>query len=137
MPQRLKGLGGWYTVRIGDPDDAPRISKAIDDEFANSPYETRTETKQACASGWVKQTDNIEGLIMTIGIVVFFPLLVVTCNTMAISVRERTGELAVLKAVGFSDRAVLTLVMAEALLIAFVGGELGLGLAKLFTLGGD
>jgi putative ABC transport system permease protein len=137
MPQRLKGLVGWYTVRINNPDDAPRISKAIDDEFANSPYETRTETEQAFASGWVKQMGNIEGLIMTIGIVVFFTLLLVTGNTMAIAVRERTGELAVLKAVGFSDRAVLSLVMAESLLIACVGGALGLALAKLFTLGGD
>jgi putative ABC transport system permease protein len=74
---------------------------------------------------------------MTIGIVVFFTLLLVTGNTMAIAVRERTGELAVLKAVGFSDRAVLIFVMAESLLIALVGGALGLALAKFFTLGGD
>ncbi|MGA8230295.1 MAG: FtsX-like permease family protein [Candidatus Acidiferrales bacterium] len=136
-PERMKGQVGWYTVRINNPDDAPRISKAIDDEFANSPYETRTETEQAFASNWVKQMGNIEGLIMTIGIVVFFTLLLVTGNTMAIAVRERTGELAVLKAVGFSDRAVLIFVMVESLLIALVGGTLGLALAKFFTLGGD
>jgi len=66
---------------------------------------------------------------MTIGTVVFFTLLLVTGNTMAISVRERVGELAVLKAIGFTDRSVLFFVLAEALTIALVGGLLGLGLA--------
>lgn len=86
---------------------------------------------------WVKQFGNIQFLIMAIGGVVFFTLLLVTGNTMAIAVRERTGELAVLKAVGYSDRFVLLFVMFESLLIAVIGGALGLGLAKLFTLGGD
>ena len=85
----------------------------------------------------MKQFGNIQFLIMAIGSVVFFTLLLVTGNTMAIAVRERTGELAVLKAVGYSDRFVLNFVLFESLLIALVGGALGLGLAKLFTLGGD
>ena len=72
---------------------------------------------------------NIEFLILAIGSVVFFTLLLVTGNTMAIAVRERTSELAVLKAVGFSDRFVLGLVLAESILIAVVGGGLGLWLA--------
>ena len=94
--------------------------------FANSTYETKTETETAFAAGWVKQFGNIEFLILSIGSVVFFTLLLVTGNTMAISVRERIGELAVLKAVGFSDRAVLVLVLAESILIAVIGGALGL-----------
>jgi putative ABC transport system permease protein len=73
---------------------------------------------------------NIEFLIMAIGSVVFFTLLLVTGNTMAIAVRERTGELAVLKAVGYSDRFVLGLVLAESMLIAAVGGAIGLWLAR-------
>ena len=88
-------------------------------------------------AGFVKQMGNIEFLILSIGGVVFFTLLLVTGNTMAIAVRERTRELAVLKAVGFSDRFVLGLVVAESLIVAFVGGGLGLALCKLFTLGGD
>jgi putative ABC transport system permease protein len=72
-----------------------------------------------------------------IGSVVFFTLLLVAGNTMAMSVRERTGELAVLKTVGFTDRAVLALVLVEVTLIAVLGGTLGILLAKLFTLGGD
>jgi putative ABC transport system permease protein len=80
---------------------------------------------------------NIELLILSIGGVVFFTLLLVTGNTMGISVRERVRELAVLKAVGYSDVFLLLLVMAESLAIAALGGGLGLGLAKLFTLRGD
>ncbi len=129
VPERIKGLVGWYTVRLNSPDDALRVAKAIDAEFANSPYETKTDTESAFAAGWVKQFGNIELLILTIGSVVFFTLLLVTGNTMAISVRERTGELAILKAIGFKDRSVLFFVLAEALAIALFGGLLGLALA--------
>jgi putative ABC transport system permease protein len=137
VPAQYKSHVGWYTVKLEHPDDSLRISRAIDSEFANSPFETHTDTEKAFAAGWVKQFGNIQFLIMAIGGVVFFTLLLVTGNTMAIAVRERTGELAVLKAVGYSDRFVLLFVLFESLLIAVIGGALGLGLAKLFTLGGD
>jgi putative ABC transport system permease protein len=132
-----KGMVGWYTVRIANPDDSVRVVKAIDEHFANSPAETKTDTEKAFAASFVKQMGNIQLLIMSVGSVVFFTLLLVTGNTMAIAVRERTRELAVLKAVGFSDRFVLVLVIAETMIVAAVGGGVGLGLAKLFTLGGD
>ncbi len=132
-----KGFVGWYTLRIANPDDAVRLVKTIDELFANSPSETRTDTEKAFAASWVKQMGNIQLLLLSIGSVVFFTLLLVTGNTMAIAVRERTRELAVLKAVGFSNGFVLTLVIAETLVVAAVGGGVGLGLAKLFTLRGD
>ncbi|OLB05452.1 MAG: hypothetical protein AUH14_08755 [Candidatus Rokubacteria bacterium 13_2_20CM_69_15_1] len=132
-----KGFVGWYTVRIADPDAAVRLVKTIDELFANSPSETRTDTEKAFAASWVKQMGNIQLLLLSIGSVVFFTLLLVAGNTMAIAVRERTRELAVLKAVGFSNGFVLTLVIAETLVVAAVGGGVGLGLAKLFTLRGD
>jgi putative ABC transport system permease protein len=131
IPERVKGQIGWYVLRVDTPDDAPRIAKAIDAEFANSPNETKTETESTFAANWVKQFGNIRFLIVTIGTVVFFTLLLVTGNTMAISVRERTPELAVFKAIGYSDRFVLFFVLAEALTIALLGGVLGLGFAAL------
>jgi putative ABC transport system permease protein len=79
----------------------------------------------------VKQFGNIQFLILSIGAVVFFTLLLVTGNTMAISVRERTSELAVFKAIGFSDRSVLFFVLAESLIIALFGGLFGLLLAVI------
>jgi putative ABC transport system permease protein len=132
-----KGLVGWYIVKLNGPDDATRVAKAIDQTFANSPYESKTETEKALASDFAKQFGNIEFLIVAIGSVVFFTLLLVTGNTMAIAVRERIGELAVLKAVGFSDRFVMFFVLGESLLIAAIGGTIGIAVCKLFTLGGD
>jgi len=132
-----KGLIGWYTVRIDNPDNATRVAGAIDETFANSPWETKTETEKAFAAGFVKQAGNIEFLLLSIGSVVFFTLLLVTGNTMAIAVRERMRELAVLKAVGFSDAFVLSLVLGESLFLAAIGGGLGLALCKLFTLRSD
>jgi len=136
-----KGQAGWYVLRVDNPDDSPRIAKAIDAEFDNSPYETKTQTESAFAANWVKQFGNIQFLIVSIGTVVFFTLLLVTGNTMAISVRERTGELAVFKAIGYSDRKILFFVLAESLTIAVIGGALGLlgaiallpGLSKALT----
>ena len=132
-----KGLIGWFTLRVTNPDEAVQVARAIDETFANSPYETEAETEKAFVAGWVKQMGNIEALILSIGGVVFFTLLLVTGNTMAIAVRERIREFAVLKAVGYSDFTVLLLVLSESLLIAALGGVVGLALAKAFTLRGD
>ena len=130
-PDHFKGLIGWYAIQLDSPDSAVRVGKTIDADFMNSPYETKTETESAFAQGWVKQFGNIEFLILVIGSVVFFTLLLVTGNTMAISVRERTSELAILKAIGFKDGSVLFLVLAESLTIALCGAILGLGMAEL------
>jgi putative ABC transport system permease protein len=131
VPEEVKGQIGWYVLRVNNPEDSVRVAKAIDDKFANSSSETKTETESAFAAGWVKQFGNIQALILTIGSVVFFTLLLVTGNTMAISVRERTAELAVLKAIGYSGRRVLFFILAESLVIALLGGLLGLGFALL------
>jgi putative ABC transport system permease protein len=132
-----KGYVGWYTVRVASPDSAPQILQAIDAEFANSPWETKTDTEKAFAASFVKQMGNIEFLILSIGGIVFLTLLLVTGNTMAIALRERVRELAVMKAMGFTDTVVLALVLFETLLVAGVGGGLGVVAAKLFTLRGD
>lgn len=131
VPAAMKSTAGWYILRLDSPDDGAHVAKAIDAKFANSSWETKTETESAFQAGFAKQFGNIEFLILSIGSVVFFTLLLVTGNTMAISVRERTGELAVLKAIGVNDGSVLWLVLGESMLIAFVGGVLGLLLALM------
>jgi putative ABC transport system permease protein len=130
-PEWWRGLVGWYIVRIVEPAAAGSVARAIDEEFANSASETRTQTEAAFAAAFMEQMGNIEFLLIAIGGVVFFTLLLVTGNTMAVAVRERIGEQGVLKAIGFSDRVVVGLVVAEALLIALVGGGAGLALAAL------
>jgi putative ABC transport system permease protein len=132
-PPYWRGIVGWYMVRVANADDGLAVARAIDAEFANSTSETRTQTESAFAAAFVRQMGNIEVLIRAIGLVVFFTLLLVTGNTMAIAVRERTNELAVLEAIGYSDRFVLCLVLAESMLIAAVGGAVGLWLAHGLT----
>jgi len=128
---------GWYVVKLDNPDDAANIVKKIDQTFANSDYETKTDTEQAFAENFAKQVGNIAFILQAVGAVVFFTLLLVTGNTMATSVRERTAELAILKALGFSDRFLLFFVLAESISIALIGGLLGIGLAKLSTAWGS
>ena len=132
-----KGKAGWYALRIASTDQAISVQKAIDGQFANSAYETRTQTEQAMAASFAKQMGNIEFLILSVGSVVFFTLLLVTGNTMAIAVRERTAEMAVLKALGYGDSFLLSFVLFESTLIAMLGTGLGLVLAKILTLSGD
>jgi len=132
-----EGFVGWYWVQIADPDRAPALAEAIDGLFANSPTETKTATEKVFVQAFARQVGDIGAIVTGILAAVFFTILLVAGNTLAQSVRERTGELAVLKAVGFSDARVTGLVLAESLLFALVGGGLGLGLAWAFTQGGD
>jgi putative ABC transport system permease protein len=132
-----KDRPGWYTVKLSNPDDAVSVLKKIDLTFANSSAETKTDTEKSFAASFVKQTGNIELIIMAVGAVVFFTLLLVTGNTMAIAVRERTPELAIFKALGYSDRFILFYVLAESVAIALLGGTLGIGFAKVMTLFGS
>jgi putative ABC transport system permease protein len=133
----FKGLVGWYVVSVDDPGNAVSVAAAIDERFGNSPWETKAETEKAFAAGFANQIGNIRLLILSIGSVVFFTLLLVTGNTMASAIRERSNELAVLKTIGMNDSTVLVLVMAESVIVAAMGGAAGLLLAKLFTLRGD
>jgi putative ABC transport system permease protein len=120
-----KGTIGWYIIRINDPNNATQIAAAIDGLFTNSSAETKTGTEKAFIQGFAKQTGDIGAIVTSIGIAVFFTMLLVSGNTMAQSVRERTNELAVMKTLGFSDRQVLTLVLAESLAITLIGGAIG------------
>jgi len=132
-----KGQVGWYTIRIKDPSKAAEIARAVDDEFANSSAETKTEPEGAFVQGWAKQVGNIALMTASILGAVFFTILLVTGNTMSQSVRERTGELGVLKAIGFTNGQVLALVLLESCVLALLGGLLGLGLAWLLISRGD
>ena len=132
-----KGQVGWYTIRVKDPSQAAEISKRVDQEFENSAYETKTEPEGAFVQGWAKQIGNVALITAAIVGAVFFTILLVAGNTMSQAVRERTGELGVLKAIGFTNGQVLGMVLAESCLVALLGGILGLAIAWLITSGGD
>jgi putative ABC transport system permease protein len=120
---------GWYIIRIGDPKRADDVSRRIDSMFANSPAETKTQTEREMAQGFANQVGNVGTLVTWIVGAVFLTLLLVVGNTMALSIRERTGELAVLKTLGFTHVQVLVLVLAESCVVALLGALLGLAFA--------
>jgi putative ABC transport system permease protein len=134
---RGKGEVGWYTIRVKDPSQAAEISKRVDQEFENSAYETKTEPEGAFVQAWTKQIGNIALITGAIVGAAFFTILLVTGSTMSQAVRERTGELGVLKAIGFTNVQVLGMVLAESCLVAVIGAALGLAIAWLITSGGD
>jgi len=130
------GMVGWYYIRVKDPSRAAEIAQKVDDLFANSPYETKTETEGAFMKAFAEQAGNIGAIVTAIVTAVFFTILLVVGNTMAQAVRERTRELGVLKAIGFSDAKVLGIVLVESCMIAAIGGVIGLALAwQLISLG--
>lgn len=131
------GYVGWYHMRIRDPNQAAAIAKKVDETFANSPAETKTETEGAFVKAFADQVGNIGAIVTAILSAVFFTILLVAGNTMAQAVRERIGELGVMKAIGFTDQQMLWIVLAESLAIAVVGGALGLWIGWMLVSAGD
>jgi putative ABC transport system permease protein len=132
-----EGLVGWYVVKIGDPSRSVEMAQRFDDMFANSSAETKTTTEKGFVDSFAKQIGDIGAIMIAILSAVLFTMLLVAANTMAQSVRERTSELGVMKTLGFSNTAIIAIVLGEALFIALLGGALGLGLAWLFVQRGD
>jgi len=126
-----RGQAGWYVVELANVNQADRVAKAIDALSANSDHETKTMTESAAAASWMKQMADIGLIVGSIMGAVFFTLLLLTGNTMAQAVRERTSELAVLKTIGFSSRSVLMMVLGESVLLVLIGGVLGVGLSAV------
>ena len=129
----VDGEVGWYITRVSDVRRSDAVARAIDALSANSPHETKTMSEQAAMASQLKQMADIGLIVGSIMGAVFFTLLLLTGNTMAQAVRERTSELAVLKTIGFSDGAVLGMVLAESVLLVLLGGVLGLGLAAVLS----
>ena len=122
---------GWFMIELENADEASRVAQAIDALSENSDHETKTQTESAWQQAFMKQFADIGLIVTAIMGAVFFTLLLLTGNTMAQAVRERIPELAVLKTIGFTDRSVLLLVLAESVLLIGLGGLIGMGLAQV------
>jgi putative ABC transport system permease protein len=120
---------GWFVLRVAEEADATAVAAAIDQQFANSPAETKTSTERAFAESFARQFGDIGLIVSGVLGAVFFTILLVAGNTMAHAVRERIPELAVLKTLGFTDGSVFALVLAESISIVLIGGVLGMALA--------
>lgn len=124
---RVRGEGqtGWYAIQVDDPTQSPEIAQRLDAMFANSSNETKTGTEQAVAQSFANQIGDIAAIVNYILMATFFTILLIAGTTVSQSVRERTGELGVLKAIGFPDWLILLLVIGEAAIITLLGATLG------------
>ena len=115
-----------YYILIDDPKNSTHIANAIDDEFHNATAQTKTESEQAFTVGFLAFLGNVKVFLVAICAAVMFTILLVSANTMAMSVRERRREVGVLKTLGFTPGAVLGIILGEACAISLAGGLLGL-----------
>ena len=122
---RISGNAGMIFTKCNSAELMPVVSRKIDDLYRNSDFPTRTQTEEAFGKMFEEMMGDLRGMIRAIGMAVVFSLLCVAGNSMAMSMRERTSEVALLKAIGFSKDLVLVLVMTESVLVALVGGMLG------------
>jgi len=133
----FKGQAGWYVIQVSSADDVARVSNEIDRMFRNSPHPTKTESERAFQLSFVAMLGNVKAFILGICGAVVFAILLVSANTMAMSVRGRTREVAVLRTLGFTQGRVLALFVLEAIALAVAGGVVGIvaaaGLIRLLT----
>jgi len=125
----MKNMAGMFTILADNPDSIPRIARSIDDEFRNSTTPTKTETERAFQLAFINALGNVKAFLLSICAAVTFTVLLVSGNTMAMSVRERVREVGVLKTLGFTRESILGMILGEAVLLALVGGAIGLGIA--------
>jgi len=131
----FKGQAGTFSILVASPQDVSRVASAIDDMFRNSPQPTKAESEKAFGLEFVAMMGNVKAFILMICSAVVFATLLVSANTMAMSIRERTNEVAVLKTLGFTRGGVLGLFVSEAVALSLLGGLIGFGLGWLMVYG--
>jgi len=133
LPRVQGRIGTLYTL-VDSPDHMTGVAKEIDAMFENSPQPTKTETEKAFGLSFVAQLGNVKLFILSICGAVVFAILLVSGNTMAMTIRERTREVAVLKTLGFTRGTILSLYVGEAVTISLFGGLLGATAATLLLI---
>src|SRR5207248_6212492 len=116
------------------PESVPRIAQAVDNEFRNSPVQTKTESERAFQLGFLSFLGNVKMILLSICAAVTFTILLVSANTIAMSIRERVREVGVLKTLGFTPGAILSIILGEAAIISAFGGVLGCALAAVLCI---
>jgi len=130
LSRTRQDLIGAFSVEADKPEDVPRISEAIDHMFANSPYPTKTESEKAFQLSFIAFLGNLKLFLAAICAAVTFTILLVSANTISMSVRERVREVGVLKTLGFTRESILGIIIGEAIVIAAIGGLIGSLLAS-------
>ncbi len=127
----FKDSAGFYFTRVDTPENMPTAARAIDDMFHSTPVPTKSESEQAFRLDFIATLGNVKAFILSICGAVVFTMLLVSANTMAMSIRERTREVAVLRTLGFTRERIFQLLLSEALAISLIGGLAGVALATL------
>jgi len=130
----FKGRAGTFTILAASPGDVSKVASAVDDTFRNSPQPTKSESEKAFGLEFVAMMGNVKAFILSICSAVVFATLLVSANTMAMTIRERTREVAVLKTLGFTRRGVLGLFVSEAVSLSLIGGLIGAGLGWVLVM---
>lgn len=130
LPADYRDMYSSISILVESPEAVPSVIAAIDDQFRNSTVQTRTETERAFALSFLNMMGNIKAILLSVCAAVTFTILLVSANTMAMSVRERVREVGILKTLGFKPGAILGIVLGESMLIAFMGAVVGYFLAS-------
>ncbi len=133
LPARRRDFAGTFVVLADNPSSVSGISKTIDDTYRNAPIQTRTETEQAFQLGFISFLGNVKVFLLSICGAVTFTILLVSANTMAMSVRERIREVGVLKTLGFTNASILGIILGEAAVLSLIGGIIGCVMAVGLT----
>jgi putative ABC transport system permease protein len=133
LPESRKGEVGTFDILCDNAGVVPRVAKTIDDGFHNAPVQTRTETEQAFLLSFVSMLGNVKLFLVSICAAVMFTILLVSGNTMAMSVRERVREVGVLKTLGFTGGNILFIILGEACAISIAGGVIGFLLSTVLV----
>lgn len=133
LPPGRRDMESVFAVLADNTEDVPRIAKAVDAMFDNSPYPTKTESEQQFALSFVSFLGNVKLFLLSVCGAVTFTILLVSGNTMAMSVRERIKEVGILKTLGFTNASILGIIIGEAATIAVIGGIVGVLLASVVT----
>jgi putative ABC transport system permease protein len=133
IKESRRGNAGMFMILANSVEDVPRIGKAVDEMFRNSPTQTKTESESAFSLSFVSFLGNVKMFLLIVCAAVMFTMLLVSANTIAMSVRERVKEIGVLKVLGFTRGTVLGIILTEALVVSLLGGILGVGLASGMT----
>jgi putative ABC transport system permease protein len=133
----FKDSAGFYFTRVDRPENMPRAAHAIDEVFHSTPTPTKSESEQAFTLDFIATLGNVKAFILSICGAVVFTTLLVCANTMAMSIRERTREVAVLRTLGFTRPSILKLLLSESIAISLIGGIAGVlfgtGLIKMMS----
>ena len=133
----FKDSAGFYSIRVDTPENMPRAAIAIDEMFHSTPVPTKSESEQAFKLDFIATLGNVKAFILSICGAVVFTMLLVCANTMAMSIRERTREVAVLRTLGFTRPSILKLLLSESIAVSLIGGivgvVLGTGVIKMMS----